>query len=106
MATHPIHVVTSWLGNTPTVALNHYLQVLDTDFEKAIQGAGTSGAESGAVVVQNPVQSGTANDGQIMTKTPEVLTMVDFRRLESIPVVSCLDNLVGDTGFEPVTSSV
>jgi len=35
---HPLHVVTAWLGNTPKIALNHYLQTQVTDFEKAIQG--------------------------------------------------------------------
>ena len=33
--THPVHVVTAWLGNTPKVAMAHYLQVRDTDFEAA-----------------------------------------------------------------------
>lgn len=47
------------IGNTPKIALGHYLQTLDTDFEKAIKG----GAESGAEVVQNAVQSGTAGEG-------------------------------------------
>ena len=41
---YPIHVVTSWLGNTPRIALKHYLQVVDADFERAAKG----GAESGA----------------------------------------------------------
>ena len=106
MAAHPIHVVTSWLGNTPTVALKHYLQVLDTDFEKAIQKAETGGAESGAVVVQNAVQSGTANDGQKMTKTPETLTDKDFRRLESSSGSSCPNGSLGVTGLEPVTPTM
>jgi hypothetical protein len=50
LKTHPIHVVTTWIGNSPSVALRHYAQTTDADFERAI--AGTSGAESGAVVVQ------------------------------------------------------
>ena len=32
---HPIHVVTSWLGNTPNIALKNYLMTTDTDFELA-----------------------------------------------------------------------
>ncbi|MEZ6108675.1 MAG: site-specific integrase [Pirellulaceae bacterium] len=31
----PIHVVTAWLGNTPSIALRHYLLTTDSDFEKA-----------------------------------------------------------------------
>lgn len=29
MAEHPIHVVTAWIGNTPKIALEHYLQTLE-----------------------------------------------------------------------------
>ena len=63
MANHPIHVVTAWIGNTPKIALGHYLQTLDADFEKALKG----GAERGAVAVQNAVQSRTARRRQEMT---------------------------------------
>jgi integrase len=34
-ARFPTHVVCAWLGNTPKVATDHYLQVRDTDFEAA-----------------------------------------------------------------------
>ncbi|HWA97180.1 MAG TPA: tyrosine-type recombinase/integrase, partial [Pirellulales bacterium] len=34
-AKHPIHVVTAWLGNTPTIALRHYLLTTEADFERA-----------------------------------------------------------------------
>jgi integrase len=60
---YPIHVVTAWLGNTPKIALKHYLQVTDEDFELAAGG----GAESGAEAVQNTVQQPAApnrNDSQ------------------------------------------
>lgn len=33
----PVHVVCAWLGNSPAVALRHYLQVREEDFQKAIQ---------------------------------------------------------------------
>lgn len=35
----PAHVVCRWLGNSPRVALRHYLQVADSDYEKAAQKA-------------------------------------------------------------------
>jgi len=38
MERFPIHTVTAWLGNTPAVAMRHYLQVRDEDFAKAAQG--------------------------------------------------------------------
>jgi integrase len=34
---HPIHVACAWIGNSPRVAGNHYLQVTDTDFEVALK---------------------------------------------------------------------
>lgn len=33
----PTHVVCKWMGNSPKVAQRHYLQVLDSHFEKAVQ---------------------------------------------------------------------
>ena len=52
--THPIHVVCSWLGNTPKVAIGHYLQTNESDFRKALGsaptpagGRGEGGGESG-----------------------------------------------------------
>jgi len=35
----PIHTVCAWIGNTPNIAIKHYLQVLETDFAKAANGA-------------------------------------------------------------------
>ena len=56
---YPIHVVTAWLGNTPRIAMKHYLQVTDADFERAAQ----SGAECGALSAQNAAQRGRAANG-------------------------------------------
>ena len=46
---HPIHVVTAWLGNTPQIAMKHYLMVTETDFSKAI-------GKLVDMALQNPVQ--------------------------------------------------
>ncbi len=45
----PIHTVTAWLGNSPRIAMKHYLQVTEDDYAKAI-------GISNQPVVQNPVQ--------------------------------------------------
>ena len=34
---YPIHVVCKWLGNSPNVAMKHYLQMTDEHFEKAVK---------------------------------------------------------------------
>jgi hypothetical protein len=52
---YPIHVVTAWLGNTPTIALRHYLLTTDADFERASRGDGKA--------VQKAVQQPTESSG-------------------------------------------
>lgn len=32
----PLHVVTAWLGNTPRIAMKHYLMTTEDDFSKAV----------------------------------------------------------------------
>lgn len=49
----PVQTVTAWLGNTPAIALAHYLTVREEHF---IRAAGEPGAEQEAV--QNAVQDG------------------------------------------------
>lgn len=61
---YPIHVVTAWLGNTPRIALKHYLQVTDADFERAAEPL-AGGAESGARSAQkNAAQQAHAASGR------------------------------------------
>ncbi len=80
-AKFPLHVVCAWLGNKEAIAQNHYLQVTDADFERAAR----SGAESGAVAVQNPVQQSAAPSGTtsqdvletVATATPSEITRID-----------------------------
>lgn len=50
----PSHVVNAWLGNSEQVSRDHYLQVTDDHFEKAVQG----GAKIGAVSGRNASQRG------------------------------------------------
>jgi len=35
---YPLHIVTAWLGNTPKIALDHYLQVTPADYTRAAAG--------------------------------------------------------------------
>jgi integrase len=59
---YPIHVVTSWLGNTPRIALKHYLQVTDADFDRAAEVTDVGGAESGARSAQKAAQHAHAGN--------------------------------------------
>lgn len=102
MKNFPIHAVCGWIGNTPSIALKHYLQVLDSDFERAAN----SGADCGAVVVQNVVQSPTASKRQETTATHQTPQLVGFSPSLPFPVSSCHNVKMGNTGFEPVTPPV
>ena len=70
-----MHVVTAWLGNTPQIALKHYLQVTDADYEAA-QG----GAESGALTAQNQAQhvhAGKRDEAHELTESFDVPKVKD-----------------------------
>jgi integrase len=40
-ASHPIHVVCEWIGNSRLIAQEHYLRVTQVDFDAAVQHAAT-----------------------------------------------------------------
>ena len=42
---HPLHVVTKWLGNSPTIARKHYLQATPEHHQKAVQKAAHNPAQ-------------------------------------------------------------
>ena len=65
-ATFPTHVVCAWIGNSPLIAGKHYLQLRETDFERAAQPIGESvqnPVQSSAEVARNASQSQTNADG-------------------------------------------
>ena len=99
MQQHPIHVVTAWIGNTPKIAIGHYLQTLDTDFEKAVKG----GAESGARAAQNPAQTRANTTERETTTRPKTLENPRFRPLVSDPDGCCQFEQVRPAGLEPTT---
>lgn len=80
----PAHVAAAWLGNTEKIADKHYLQVLDRHFEKATQNPTQTGCESTRTEVKS--------DAREMQKPLENRGFASQK--------------VGDTGFEPVTSTV
>lgn len=97
MRDHPIHVVTAWVGNTPKIALGHYLQTLEGDFEKAIRG----GAKSDALATQKPTQTGADGIGPDGTTAAEVLADRPVSPVLSAPVSYCPDVQMAKVGLEP-----
>ena len=60
----PLAVVTKWLGNTPSVALRHYVDPTESAFDQALQWMPSQGgAKSGAQVAQNPAQQPAVTNG-------------------------------------------
>jgi hypothetical protein len=49
----PLAVVAKWLGNTQAVAMRHYVDVTDADFERATTLAETSQDKGGAAGARN-----------------------------------------------------
>ncbi len=54
--TFPLATVTKWLGNTPSVALRHYVDPTESAFERAATWVPEGGAKSGAQPAQNAAQ--------------------------------------------------
>jgi len=74
---YPVQAVTSWLGNTPGVALRHYLMTTDEHFAAAIKGDGLTGTTGSPKAAQNVAQSvhvsgrnGSQADSTAQEKTP------------------------------------
>jgi integrase len=67
--TYPIHVVCKWLGNTPKVARDHYLQVTEDHFAAAAGRDAQNDARNPGGT-HNPAQSRAARHGPRKTETP------------------------------------
>ncbi len=85
---HPAHVVAAWIGNTVRVAKNHYLQVTESDFEKAARNPAQQGVES--------CRTG------LHLNLPENLQLLPVQPV-AIACNSLLDREIAATGLEPVT---
>jgi integrase len=92
----PEHVVCAWIGNSKAVARKHYLQVTEEHFERAA-GISTSNGEA----AQNAAQQ---NAEPCCTVSHTVGEPAKFNTEQDL-ATQC-EGVVGDTGFEPVTSRV
>ncbi len=63
-AEFPIHVVTAWLGNTPAIAMRHYLQTTDADFERA------AGKQQSGTLLAHPSPATADQDSAPERKNP------------------------------------
>jgi integrase len=92
MREHASHVVCAWIGNSEKVAEEHYLQVLDSDYDRALE------------VVRHPVRAmaiDPANDRQVDNGNPRENAI--SRQKLTTPAFAGAGE-VGPAGLEPATS--
>jgi hypothetical protein len=83
----PIKVVTAWIGNTPDIAMEHYLQVTDEHWRRALEGDGNGSAAGEAApcsALQNPVQSVAVSAGKGSYENEEIPGKTRFPRDEGM----------------------
>lgn len=67
---YPVQVVTSWLGNTPGIAMKHYLMTTDEHFARAIEGDVECGAKAAQKAAQQTHAKGRM-ESQVETPAHE-----------------------------------
>ena len=97
----PAHVVAGWLGHSPLIAAQHYLQTRDAHFELAI-----GGAECGALEAQNAAQHQAAPDRTDSPERSQVPCCIGVSRADAMGSETVRNESMGATGLEPVTSAM
>ena len=98
---YPIHVVTSWLGNTPRIALKHYLQVTDADFERAAGVTGKAAQNAAHERTKAAQRARAAKIAGNRTKQARPLWSAPLLRIRAIRNLLQQQHLAERTGFEP-----
>ena len=93
---YPIHVVTAWLGNTPRIAMKHYLMVTESDFQKATQNPTQS-------VTQKATLYPSVGYGKKSQETKQALAEQELIQNVTGGCYLLPSTQVAATGFEPVT---
>ena len=98
---YPIKTVCEWIGNSPAIAAEHYLQVTEEHFQRAA---------TTETRLQNGLHFSRATPCNAMhdPKTPNDTTPAIARGCVDLPQLAdkCTAVKVGAKGFEPLTYSV
>jgi integrase len=101
---YPLQVVTDWLGNTPKVAMRHYLMTTDEHFAAAVKGDDPAAEGLTGEAAQNAAQQAHAGhrgesqpNNAAHKKTPVVLGLASSCDTTQLPGMA-------GAGFEPTTS--
>jgi integrase len=79
----PLAIVTKWLGNTPSVALRHYVDPTEAAFEQAKEWTPKRGAKSDVMEGQNPTLQASAENCTIVNPIPQVVTIEELEQSPS-----------------------
>jgi len=116
---YPIHVASKWIGNTPTVAMGHYLQVIDSDWEKATRSTITPQKQNDVIGISRPRENDAKNDAldaktthfttaqggsQTFTNFQELIQILGNSSVLSTIIEEMQNDLVPRVGIEPTTS--
>lgn len=101
-----IKAVCDWIGNSPQVALKHYAQVTDEDFQDVLEAsvlAQKEGCRIGCrTEPQGAAEEGNASEAHVLLEGESEANDGNLRR----DAGSREGSVVGVTGLEPVTSCV
>ena len=80
---YPIASVTRWLGNSPTVALKHYIQARDVHFEEVVVGASRRDAPDDARTTHFTTQQAAAPNRKVSSGSLEDRVAKELARGEA-----------------------
>ena len=103
---YPNHVVAKWLGHSPMIAATHYLQTRERHFEDVVTGGGNGAIEGPEKSVHICVQSKAATNSSASHESRQLSEKPLIVRTDADRCEPQQTDLVGNTGFEPVTSTV
>ena len=100
----PLHVASKWIGNTPTVAMGHYLQVIDSDWEKATTTTEKSNTKSDTLGVEMTHFNTYCGGSQTFTNVQELIQILGNSSVLSTIIEEMQNEQVPRVGIEPTTS--
>ncbi len=101
----PAHVVAGWLGHSPLIAAQHYLQTRDAHFDLAA-GVFQGGAKSDESVERNASQHEAARTCTGSADKPQTVLVSGVLQNDTKSCDLVLQDEMGEVGLEPTTSRV
>ena len=101
---YPLHVASKWIGNTPTVAMGHYLQVIDSDWEKATTSTEKSNTKSDTLGVEMTHFNTYCGGSQTFANVQELFKILGDSSVLSTIIEEMQNDQVPRVGIEPTTS--